>query len=394
METDDIYAKQLSMILLSGKYRLTLFDQFQEAFDFFTSSIDKLKENLEKVKNIDEINNLIPRVSCFAEWGAKHLADDSPLSQISHELQTIISTDYQNIKNEYKEELGNIKNKVEFIQQKFEEDTSNYKSIYDEYIQSCKNLEEAASSSDLTAIPPAKERCYHCQCNAAKACEQLGIQRRECALQMEKIMIDFEKLEKENHTRFKDFLQKFCKITTEFGKKYEEISKKALQELDSIKKPHHDEEPEDVEPRDFSDFPPLIFNIFDFVSPKVVFSDDLHATFLQIISPIGNQLLEFTSFDEGERVVLIQKKNDMYLVESEKNGIRMNVPKSNLKPIKDYKRKIFQLDSPMPEFGLVCGSYVIGILELPESNSMRCKTASGDFVEIPNRNLTPYSDKK
>lgn len=309
-------------------------------------------------------------------------------------MQTITSNDYQNIKDKYKKGLDDIKNKVELIQQKFLEDTANYSKVYDEYIDSCHSLEELASSANITEIPEAKKRCYLLQCNAAKACEQLGIQRRECALQIEKIMIDFEKLEKDNHNLFQAFLQKFCKITTEFGKSYQGISQKALEELEKMEYIQREKEAEEAEPRDFTDFPSLEFNIFDFLSPKTVFADDLHATFMQIISPVQNQLLEFTSFSEGERVVFIQKKNDMCLVESEKNGIRMNVPKSNLKPIKDYKRKIFQLESPMPDFGLQYGSYVVGILDLPESNSMRCKTSSGDFVEIPKDYLSLYNDKK
>lgn len=393
-EEKDIYKKQLSLILESCNSKLAILEQFQEAIEFFVNTILKLKDNLEKTKKIDEISDLIPNISSLAEWAVKYLTDNNPLTQVIQSIHTLTFIDYQNIKNNYVKGIDDIKNKSEFIQQKYEEDTANYLKVYNEYLESCHTLEDLASSPDINAIPPAKEKCFHLQCIASKACEQLGLQRRECALQTEKIMVDFENLEKENHHLFQTFLQNFCKILTDFGKNYQEIAQKSLEELGKIETVQIDRNIETSEPRDFTDFPPLSFNIFDFVSPKTVFADDLHATFMNIISPIQNQLLEFTSFVEGERVVLIQKKSDVYLVESEKNGIRMNVPKSNLKPCKDYKRKIYQLESPMPELGLQQGSYVVGILDLPESNKMKCKTASGDFVEIPKEYLSLYNEKK
>lgn len=393
MDNDDVYKKQLSYILLSGKNRMTVFDQVQEAFQFFSSSINDLQEKMKEIAKMDEIQSLTPDVSSFADWAIKYLSDNSIFQKLTQKLHELIIDDYCVMKSQYKEGIDSIKNNVELIQQKFEEDTENYNSIYKQYLYSCHKLEETAESPDLSALESAKEKCYHLQCEAAKACEQLGIQRRECAKQMEKSMIDFEKLEKQNHQQIQDFLQKFCKITNDFGKSYIELGQKSAEALEKIEPPKRENETNDVEPRDFSEFPPLTFNIFDFLSPKTVFMDDLHATFMQIISPIKIQLHEFTSFDEGERVTVIQKKNDMIVVESERNGIRRSVPKSNLKPCKDYKRKIYQLESPIPEAGLVQGSYVVGILEHPESNSIRCKTASGDFVEISNDKLTLY-DKK
>lgn len=393
MDNDDVYKKQLSYILLSGKNRMTVFDQVQEAFQFFSSSINDLQEKMKEIAKMDEIQSLTPDVSSFADWAIKYLSDNSIFQKLTQKLHELIIDDYCVMKSQYKEGIDSIKNNVELIQQKFEEDTENYNSIYKQYLDSCHKLEETAESPDLSALESAKEKCYHLQCEAAKACEQLGIQRRECAKQMEKSMIDFEKLEKQNHQQIQDFLQKFCKITNDFGKSYIELGQKSAEALEKIEPPKRENENNDAEPRDFSEFPPLTFNIFDFLSPKTVFMDDLHATFMQIISPIKIQLHEFTSFDEGERVTVIQKKNDMIVVESERNGIRRSVPKSNLKPCKDYKRKIYQLESPIPEAGLVQGSYVVGILEHPESNSIRCKTASGDFVEISNDKLTLY-DKK
>jgi len=394
MNADDPYSGSISIIISSGEKRLEIMSSMSNMFSSFINSVGQVIERINNLsmdvaQKAESLNYSNFSLNCF-QWINGYIAAPEPLSNFVKEFTNTIVSPFSKFQLEYNESLNKIKIKSQEGKAELVVSTDQYQKVYQKYLDCCTLLEAERSPHKIEQL---KVQCALNEKECVENCETLGFARRAYCLAMEKVIIEFEQLERLFQSHFRHYIQEFCSLIESMSSHYAligEDGEKALQNFAQNRDLNRIESGilrRHTHMADISmQIPDLEFNIFDYLPWEVVFKDDIQSQAKRATEAYANPREPSISIEKDDIVICIEKHKEMLLVEHAKSGLRLEVPESILVDSKNPRYvSLIADDIHDNTFTIKAGQYVL-VLDDTCSNS-KCKTASGSILYLPSQNL-------
>ena len=389
---EDPYSNTINTINSAGEKRLEIMASIITMFTSFSSNLTILIEKLQNLtieikEKSQSVNYSNFTLNCTS-WIYQYLGTPIPLSQFIKSLNNEVIGPFTKFRNEYNDILNKIKSHSNESKNELNIITEQYQKTYQKYLDFCNNLEIEKNPSKIEQL---KQFCANSEKECIELCEHLGFSRRSYCLLIEKLIIEFEELEKKFQKQFLEYTQSFCLILENLSINYQNVSKEATNSLDQFNQNKDLQKIESFLIRrhthiaDISlQVPEIDFNIFDYLNYDIIFKDDLKVNLKSLKENYSSKKDSSFIVEENEIVLILEKKKDICFVESQKSGLRGEIPESFLIDC-NYKRYICKLIEDLPDINIKSGQYFV---ILDDSNEIyKCKTVSGTILHISKEKL-------
>lgn len=404
------YDKLFSQISKIAKRRLEMVDMIQQMFNSFTASFVGLIDEFDQF--FYETDGNVKRsmrgseMARFTEWASHFISNYQVNRAFYQDLLNLKDKKTKDFGEKYYSEIEKLQELFRAEREKLDVEAQRYLTQYEVYINMCNKIEEIGDMLTKKEMSSSKQETYQRELDKLRAeCiiveEKTAMENdnyRKAILSfqtaVDKLLIKFEKFEKKFFVDVQDIIYQFVSISNKLSDSYKVLGEAAESDLKSLEKLVSDLKNADNTPRkvsaiveEFSQVPQLCFDVFEYIPWNIIFHGELHSTFMKVTTNFKAED-GYLSLEANEIVKVIKETNSYVIIESDKTGIRGKVPPSIVKPAKDYKRKVYQLNDDFMDSETVISKGHFVICLSSDNTIAKCKTAGGVFVNIPLSMLT------
>lgn len=388
-------------------------DMVQQMFDSFSASFVGLIDEFDQF--FDTTDDSAPRPSAVArytDWAAHFIANNQVSRAFYQDLIALRSGAAAALGTEYAAAVERIVAQFRSERERLDVETERYCTQYSVYTDLCERIEsvgaqltrrETSASKQETLqrdLDKLRGECVLVEGRTAAASDsyRCAILAFQCAA--DQLLVEFEEWERRFFGDAQDVIYQFVSIAEKLSESYRVLAEAAESNLVELEEQATAPRRASDAPRkvsvivdEFSQIPVLQFDVFKLMPWDVVFYGELHATFGRMTSSytVENSYLEL---EENEIVKVVKETGSYVLIESDRTGLRGRVPPGIVKPVKGYKRKVYQINDDFMDSETVVakGQFVIGLMG--NDTTTKCKTAGGVYVSIPNSMLVEAKKSK
>lgn len=384
------YHEMIKRILRATERRASDTKDLLDMFTELVASISKIIEQVNKVNSdysfITSRENTTTFFKEFIQYISENVIDIHGLNNFKLAIIESINSPLSNFYTRAQEKCRAFQMSFNQAEIALDIGEGQYKKAYQEYEAACAELE---AELDPYKSEQLIQKCQREEIAALNACKTLSNVRRSYCLEVEKVFYSFELLEKDYYNLIDATIGTLNSVISNLATMYITKSESAAEKIEKIVEEDEDEAIVENLKRVISHNcdtavkqVELQFNIFDLLSPKIVYEKMLKCEVCVAVEPYENPQEAGLVVAIGDLVEVRERNKKFLTVELLSNGVVGKIEPSYFGP-SSFTRTICKLKS---DFGYALinyrpGFYFCIVNEYP--NCFRCKTPSGSFVNVP-----------
>ncbi|EAY13540.1 hypothetical protein TVAG_343690 [Trichomonas vaginalis G3] len=319
------------------------------------------------------------------DWIQVNIIQGTAFKLIVKEYETNAKVPLIKLQNDIGVVIDNAEEGIEQANLRLDLTESEYKNLYDEYIETCHMIE---NETDISKVEELKVKCSELEQRCIDFTLLLGKARRQYCFEIEALFEPYETILDQYSDVMQNLLDKLPIINKVFTDHFKShpIKSDMLSQiflsgpLPATKCPSKLSRLQFITPA-----AEIEFNIFDYIQPNVVYDISLTQAVYELTENYHDPNQAWT-VRKGDYVNCIDKKGNMYHVEHVGSGLRGQIPKNILVKSK-YKRTIKKLNSNYEEKGVKYQAGFCMCICKENKDNYTCVTPSQTFVHIPKKLL-------
>ena len=369
--------------------------QICEQFDRFMADFEKLLA----------ASGRSPVISRCTNWVYQYFANAQFFITFRGELEGQLLGEIKKLQSDCEKHEFTLSESLESAKSRLVEEERDYEEVYKAYEEQCREVERVGAEMDSDPLKKARyesqfreqrDKCLQMEQEAVDANSKLAMSVRLYELSVEKSMLEWEDHQKTFYTSVQNVINVFGGLVQQLDLAYSVIVEASTAEIEKLNAWGKQNKKDDSATakkvssivNQFSLLPQVSIDIFKYLSWKVVFHQDLHASYLAATHDVEPDTDGHIALRVGQIVRVVKEKRGNVLVETIETGLRGWAPKGSFKPLARYQRLVHKL--VRDHDNIHAGQYVIQLVERP--SSILCRTAYGQMVEIPRDKLAVAED--
>ncbi|KAH0791151.1 hypothetical protein GPJ56_004962 [Histomonas meleagridis] len=334
-------------------------------------------------------------------WIKENFAQLHSISIFIQGISNEIVSPLTEFSSNYTAKAKGLQTKYEEAQIPYKAASEDYFSSYSTYYETCNNIDEysykmntqkgAAREKSEQMFNDFRNKCTDHEADVLEKREKLGRAKLKYAAELEGIMADFEKLEKNFYDHFRSLFNKFENLLLQLSSTLKESS---AQKLESIKDIQSTEFPYPTQsnnekydiPDELLSLPEPPIEVFQLLKPENIFALEMNSKYVMATQAYQSSSSDKFVTKKDDILQVLEETDGAYVVRNLRSQIIGKLNVSLTKPLDDRTQILKEIKYASREFSsnnrkVKQNEYVF---VLSSSNDVaQCITMNGEEIQIP-----------
>ena len=392
-----------------NQQQLRVVEHLKKLFSDLLQSVVQICEHFDKfMADFDTLlaaaGNRSP-ISAYSNWACQYFANAQFFVCFRSELESQVMPVVARLQQNCEKHDFTISESFDSAKSRLLEEERDYEATYKAYVDQCREVERLGEEMDSDPTKKVRyerqfaeqrDKCYQMEQQTMEANSKLAMSVRLYELSVEKTILEWEEHHKSFYASVQKLINLFGGLVRQVDSAYGVVVEAASAEVEKLRACEQQTKKNDPGAakkvssivNQFSLLPELSLDIFKYLPWKVVFHQELHASYLAVVQDVEPSADGHIPLRVGQIVRMVKEKRGNLMVETIETGLRGWAPKGSLKPLARYERLVYKV---VQEYaGIPTDAYVIQVVE--RKDSILCRSAYGELIEIPRDNLVIADD--